>query len=189
MAYDLRGKKVAFLIADKGTEDVELVEPLRAVLEAGAETVIVGPKDGKATTRNHDLEPGSDYDVDVAYEYAKEADYDAVVIPGGTVGADRLRMNEAAVRFVRSFFEAGKPVAAICHGPWVLVEAGVVEGRQLTSYPSLRTDITNAGGEWLDQEVVVDQGLVTSRKPADLPAFTRKLVEEVAEGVHAGQTA
>jgi len=189
MAQDLRGKRVAFLVAEKGTEDVELVEPLRAVLEAGAETVLVGPSEGKATTRNHDLEPGSDYEVDVAYEDARESDYDAVVIPGGTVGADRLRMNDAAVRFVRSFFDAGKPVAAICHGPWLLVEAGVVEGRQLTSYPSLRTDIVNAGGEWLDQEVVVDQGLVTSRRPADLPAFTRELVEEIAEGVHAGQTA
>jgi len=189
MPQDLRGKTVAFLIAEKGTEDVELVEPLRAVLEAGAETVLVGPKSGKATTRNHDLEPGAEYEVDVPYEDARESDYDAVVIPGGTVGADRLRLNDAAVRFVRSFFEAGKPVAAICHGPWLLVEAGVVEGRQLTSYPSLRTDIVNAGGEWLDQEVVVDQGLVTSRQPADLPAFARKLVEEVAEGVHAGQTA
>lgn len=189
MAADLRGKKVAFLIADKGTEDIELVEPMRAVLEAGAETVIVGPPEGKARTNNNDLEPGSEYNVDVAYPDARESDYDAVVIPGGTVGADRLRLNDDVVRFVRSFFEAGKPVAAICHGPWVLVEAGVVEGRQLTSYPSLRTDIQNAGGEWLDQEVVVDQGLVTSRKPADLPAFTRKLVEEVAEGVHAGQTA
>ncbi len=189
MAHDLTGKKVAFLIAEKGTEDIELVEPMRAVLEAGADTVLVGPKEGKATTRNNDLEPGAEYDVDVAYGDAREGDYDAVVVPGGTVGADRLRMEEDVVRFVRSFFEAGKPVAAICHGPWVLVEAGVLEGRQLTSYPSLRTDIENAGGSWVDQEVVVDQGLVTSRKPADLAAFTRKLVEEVAEGVHAGQTA
>lgn len=189
MAHDLTGKTVAFLIAEKGTEDVELVEPLRAVLEAGAETVLVGPKGGKAETRNQDLEPGSVYVVDVAYADAREKDYDALVIPGGTVGADKLRAEEDVVRFVRSFFEAGKPVAAICHGPWVLVEAGVVEGRQLTSYPSLRTDIVNAGGEWRDEEVVVDQGLVTSRDPGDLPAFTRKLVEEVAEGVHAGQTA
>lgn len=189
MAQDLSGKRVAFLIAEKGTEDSELVEPMRAVLEAGAETVLVGPEGGKAMTRNNDLEPGSEHEVDVAYGAANADEFDAVVVPGGTVGADKLRAIPEVVSFVRSFFEAGKPVAAICHGPWVLVEAGVVEGRRLTSYPSLKTDIRNAGGEWVDQEVVVDQGLVTSRSPADLQAFSRKVVEEIAEGVHAGQTA
>ncbi len=189
MAQDLSGKRVAFLIAEKGTEDIELVEPMRAVLEAGAETVLIGPEGGKAMTRNNDLEPGSEHEVDIEYGAARAADYDAVVVPGGTVGADKLRANEDVVGFVRAFFEAGKPVAAICHGPWVLVEAGVVEGRRLTSYPSLQTDVRNAGGNWVDEEVVVDRGLVTSRSPADLQAFTRKLVEEIAEGVHAGQTA
>ena len=189
MAQDLSGKRVAFLIAEKGTEDIELVEPMRAVLEAGAETVLIGPEGGKAMTRNNDLEPGSEHEVDIEYGAARAADFDAVVVPGGTVGADKLRANEDVVGFVRAFFEAGKPVAAICHGPWVLVEAGVVEGRRLTSYPSLQTDVRNAGGNWVDEEVVVDRGLVTSRSPADLQAFTRKLVEEIAEGVHAGQTA
>ncbi|HZW98477.1 MAG TPA: type 1 glutamine amidotransferase domain-containing protein [Trueperaceae bacterium] len=189
MAQDLSGKRVAFLIAEKGTEDIELVEPMRAVLEAGAETVLIGPEGGKAMTRNNDLEPGSEHEVDIRYAEANPDEFDAVVVPGGTVGADKLRANPDVVRFVRSFFEAGKPVAAICHGPWVLVEAGVLEGRTLTSYPSLQTDIRNAGGEWVDQEVVVDKGLVTSRSPADLQAFTAKVVEEIAEGVHAGQSA
>ncbi len=189
MAQDLSGKRVAFLIAEKGTEDIELVEPMRAVMEAGAETVLIGPEGGKVMTRNHDLEPGSEHEVDVPYAEARARDYDAVVIPGGTVGADKLRVNEDVVRFVRGFFEAGKPVEAICHAPWVLIEAGVVAGRRLTSYPSLQTDVRNAGGEWLDEEVVVDKGLVTSRSPADLAAFTKKVVEEIAEGVHAGQTA
>lgn len=189
MTHDLTGKHVAFLVADKGTEHIELVEPVRGVLEAGGETTLISMKAGKISTNNNDLEPGSEMDADVAFADAKADDYDAVVVPGGTVGADRLRADPDAVRFVKAFFDQGKPVTAICHGPWVLVEADVVEGRKLTSYPSLKTDVRNAGGDWVDDEVVVDRGLVTSRKPADLPAFVDKLLEEVAEGVHAGQTA
>src|SRR5690606_12607290 len=162
--HDLTGKHVAFLVADKGTEHIELVEPVRGVLEAGGETTLVSMKAGKVSTNNHDLEPGSDMEADLSFAEANASDYDAVVIPGGTVGADRLRADAEAVKFVKAFFEQSKPVASICHGPWVLVEAGVVEGRTLTSYPSLQTDIRNAGGEWVDQEVVVDKGLVTSRK-------------------------
>lgn len=189
MAHDLTGKHVAFLVADKGTEHIELVEPVRGVLEAGGDTTLVSMKAGKVSTNNHDLEPGSEMEADVAFADASADDYDAVVIPGGTVGADHLRNDPEAVRFVKEFFEQGKPVASICHGPWVLVEAGVVDGRKLTSYPSLKTDIRNAGGDWVDKEVVVDQGLITSRKPADLPAFVDKLLEEIVEGVHAGQRA
>lgn len=189
MSYDLTGKHVAFLVSDKGTEHIELVEPVRAVLEAGGETTLVSMKAGKVSTNNNDLEPGVEMDADLAFADATAADYDAVVVPGGTVGADRLRNHPAAVRFVKEFFELGKPVAVICHGPWVLVEAGVVDGRRLTSYPSLKTDVRNAGGEWLDQEVVVDRGLITSRDPSDLPAFVDKLLEEVLEGAHAGQRA
>lgn len=189
MAHDLSGKHVAFLVADKGTEHIELVDPVRGVLEAGGDTTLVSMKAGKVSTNTHDLEPGGEMDADLAFADAKAEDYDAVVVPGGTVGADRLRNDPAAVRFVKAFFDAGKPVASICHGPWVLVEAGVLEGRRLTSYPSLATDIRNAGGDWVDEEVVVDKGLITSRRPADLPAFVDKLLEEVVEGVHVGQHA
>lgn len=189
MAHHLTGKKVAFLVAEKGTNHVELVEPLRAVEEAGGETVLVSSKAGRVRTNNNDLEPGGEFETSLTFSEASSADFDAVVIPGGTVGADKLRADPDAVGFVAGFFGEGKPVASICHGPWVLVEADVVAGRTLTSYPSLRTDIENAGGVWVDEEVVVDRGLVTSRGPADLPAFTAKLLEEVAEGVHAGQHA
>lgn len=189
MAHDLTGKHVAFLVADKGTEHIELVEPVRGVLEAGGETTLVSMKAGKVSTNNYDLEPGSEMDADVSFTDARPDDYDAVVVPGGTVGADRLRNDAAAVKFVKAFFQQGKPVASICHGPWVLVEAGVVDDRRLTSYPSLETDIRNAGGNWVDEEVVVDKGLVTSRKPADLPAFVDKMLEEIVEGVHGGQRA
>jgi len=189
MTHDLSDKHVAFLVADKGTEHIELVEPVRGVLEAGGETTLVSMRAGKISTNNHDLEPGSEMDADVAFADANANDYDAVVVPGGTVGADRLRNHPEAVNFVKAFLEKGKPVAAICHGPWVLVEPGIVDGRRLTSYPSLATDIRNAGGNWVDEEVVVDNGLVTSRKPADLPAFVNKLLEEVGEGAHAGQRA
>lgn len=184
MAHDLSGKHVAFLVADKGTEHIELVDPVRGVLEAGGETTLVSMKAGKVSTNNHDLEPGVEMDADLSFADARVEDYDAVVVPGGTVGADRLRNDPGAVSFVKKFFAAGKPVAAICHGPWVLVEADVVGDRKLTSYPSLATDIRNAGGDWVDQEVVVDQGLVTSRRPSDLPAFVDKLLEEVVEGFH-----
>jgi protease I len=187
MAHDLTGKHVAILVAPKGTEHVELAEPKAAVERAGGRVSVVGVRRGEATTVRHDLEKGETIAVDAAFSDVSADDFDAVVIPGGTVGADRLRLDEDAVGFVRGFFEQAKPVAAICHGPWLLVEADVVRGRTLTSYPSVRTDIRNAGGTWVDREVQVDQGLVTSRRPDDLPAFTAKLVEEVAEGRHEAQ--
>ena len=189
MTHHLTGKKVAFLVSDKGTDYRELVEPLKAVEEAGAEGVLLSSKAGTVKTKRKDSTESGDIQVQHTYADASSSEYAAVVIPGGTVGADRMRMDADAVAFVKGFFEAGKPVASICHGPWVLVEAGVLDGRKLTSYESLATDIRNAGGEWVDEEVVVDRGLVTSRGPDDLPAFSRKLVEEIAEGVHEGQAA
>jgi protease I len=187
VAHDLTGKHVAILIAPKGTEHVEFAEPKKAVEGAGGRTSVVGSRRGEAKTVRHDLEPGENVTVDAAFSEVSAEDFDAVVIPGGTVGADKLRADEDAVAFVRGFFERGKPVAAICHGPWLLVEADVLRDRTITSYPSLQTDIRNAGGTWVDREVHVDQGLVTSRKPDDLPAFTTKLIEEIAEGKHEAQ--
>lgn len=189
MTTDLQGKRIAFLVAPKGTDHDELSKPLEAVREAGAQPVLISSEAGSVKTYRKDLEPGEELEAELGSADLNAGDFDAVVIPGGTVGSDKLRLDADLVSFVRHFFEQGKPVAAICHGPWVLVEADVVSGRTLTSYPSLKTDIRNAGGEWIDQDVVVDQGLVTSRKPDDIPAFTRKLIEEVAEGVHGGQHA
>ncbi len=185
MARELEGKKVAILLTD-GFEQVEMTEPRRALQEAGAETDLVSPKDGEVKGWNH-TEWGDTFDVDVALEGARPEAYDALLLPGGVMNPDQLRMDERAVSFTRSFFESGKPVAAICHGPWTLVEADVVRGRTVTSWPSLRTDLRNAGAEWVDREVVTDHGLVTSRKPDDLPAFNRKMIEEFAEGVHEEQ--
>jgi protease I len=188
MSDQLQGKKVAFLMANEGVEQVELTEPLDAIIEAGAETVLIAPESGEIQGFNH-LDKGDTFDVDKAVSEVRAEDFDALVLPGGVANPDQLRTKADAVEFVRSFFDAGKPVAAICHAPWTLVEADVVRGRTLTSWPSLQTDLRNAGAEWVDEEVHVDQGLVTSRKPDDLEAFCAKAVEEIAEGAHAGQTA
>jgi protease I len=187
MSDKLKNKKVAILATD-GFEYVELIEPREALEKAGAKTEVVSPKDGKIKGWNK-TDWGDSVSVDVPLRSANPNQYDALVLPGGVMNPDHLRQDPAAVQFVRAFFEAHKPVAAICHGPWMLVEANVVRGRKLTSWPSLKTDIRNAGGEWTDQEVVTDQGLVTSRKPADLPAFNKKIIEEIAEGKHKAQHA
>ena len=183
MAGDLSGKKVAILAAD-GVERVELEQPRDAVTDAGAEVELLSIHDGEIAARDHDLEDAGTFAVDGLVSDASVGDYDALLLPGGTVNPDQLRMNEDAVGFVRAFFESGKPIGTICHGPWTLVEAGVVAGRQITSFPSVRTDLRNAGAEVLDQEVVTDEGLVSSRSPDDLPAFCAKIVEEFAEGRH-----
>jgi protease I len=188
MADELQGRKVAILIAPVGTEQVEFTEPKKAVEEAGATEDVVGIETGEAQTMNSDVNSGKTFTVEMTFSDVSPEDYDALIVPGGTVGADNLRGSEEAVSFVHSFFEAGKPVGVICHGPWTLVEADVVKGRTLTSYPTVRTDIRNAGGEWVDEEVVTDAGLVTSRNPDDLPAFCAKKVEEFAEGVHQEQS-
>jgi len=181
----LKGKKVAIIAADM-VEQVELVEPRKALEDAGAETTLISLKPGKIQGFNH-FDPADEHKVDRAIEETDAGDYDALMIPGGVGNPDQLRGDENVVSFVRDFFEAGKPVAAICHGPWVLVEAGVVRDRKLTSWPTLQTDIRNAGGNWVDEQVVVDQGLVTSRKPDDIPAFNKKMIEEFCEGKHAEQ--
>ena len=182
MSDALNGKRVAFLFANEGVEQVELTEPLQAVSEAGAEAELLAPEAGEAQAFNH-LDKGDVFDVGAVGE-AEAEEFDALVLPGGVANPDQLRTSEDAVAFARSFFEAGKPVGVICHGPWTLVEAGVVRGRTLTSWPSLQTDIRNAGAEWVDEQVHVDDGLVSSRKPDDLEAFCSKIVEEFAEGVH-----
>jgi protease I len=187
MANELKGKRIAFLAAEM-FEEVELAEPWKALKNAGAELELVSLKDDEVQGFNHYDKAGS-YKVDKTVEEVSASDYDALVLPGGVGNPDNLRQDENAVQFVREFFEQGKPVGAICHAPWTLVEAGVVRGRTLTSFPSLQTDIRNAGGNWVDQEVVVDEGLVTSRKPDDIPAFNRKLIEEFAEGRHEAQVA
>ena len=185
MADELKGKKVAFLAADM-FEEVELTEPWKALEQAGAELELVSLKDGEVQGFNHYDKAGS-FKVDKSVEEASANDYDGLVLPGGVGNPDNLRQDENAVRFVRDFFEQGKPVGAICHGPWTLVEAGVLRGRTVTSFASIQTDIRNAGANWVDEEVHVDQGLVTSRKPDDLPAFNAKLIEELAEGRHEQQ--
>lgn len=187
MSEQLKNKRIAIL-ATEGFEYVELVEPRKALDQAGAKTEIVSPKEGKIRGWNH-TDWGDSVMVDVNLKSADHNSYDALMLPGGVMNPDHLRQDREAVQFVRSFFEAHKPVAAICHGPWMLVEADVVKGRTLTSWPSLQTDIRNAGGKWVDQEVVTDHGLVTSRKPDDIPAFNRKIIEEFAEGKHQKQHA
>ena len=182
MAGELQGKKVAFLATD-GVEQVEYTEPRKTIEKAGAEVYLVSLKPGKIQGFNH-LDKGDTFPVDVAVAEARTDDYDGLVIPGGVANPDFMRRDPDAVRFVRSFFDSGKPVAAICHAAWMLVEADVVRGRTLTSWPSVQTDVRNAGGTWVDEEVHTDQGLVTSRKPDDIPAFSAKVIEEIAEGVH-----
>jgi len=185
MNEQLRGRTVAILVAD-GFEQVELTEPKAALEEAGARARIVSPADGRVKGWKH-TEWGDSFHVDVKLEDADCGDYDALLLPGGVMNPDKLRLEEKAISFIRGFIKAGKPVAAICHGPWTLIDAEAVRGRTLTSWPSLKTDLTNAGANWVDQEVVVDNGIVSSRKPDDLPAFNRKMIEEFAEGKHAGQ--
>jgi protease I len=183
MAADLQGKKIAFLVAQEGVEEVELTAPWKAVEQAGGSPSLVAPEEGEVQSFNH-LDKSATYTVDETLEHASADNYDGLVLPGGVANPDQLRTDERATAFIQQIFGAGKPVGVICHGPWTLVEADVVRGRTLTSWPSLQTDIRNAGGEWVDQEVVVDQGLVSSRKPEDLPAFCAKIVEEFGEGRH-----
>lgn len=183
MANELNEKKIAILAAD-GVEQVELEQPRDAVHEAGATTELLSLDDGEIQAMNHDIDKGDTFSVDKKVADASPDDYDGLILPGGTNNPDNLRMDGDAIRFVQDFFKTGKPVGVICHGPWTLVEADLVRGRTLTSYPSIRTDIRNAGGNVVDEEVVVDQGLVSSRSPDDLPAFCSKIVEEFAEGAH-----
>ena len=182
MAGKLSGKKVAILVAD-GFEQVEMTKPREALQEAGAETKIVSPSSGKIQGMNH-ADKGDKFDVDIELKNARPEEFDALMIPGGLMNPDQLRSTEEALDFTRHFFETGKPVAAICHAPWVLIDAGVVRGRTVTSWPAIKTDLRNAGANWVDKEVVVDNGLVTSRKPDDIPAFNEKMVEEFGEGKH-----
>jgi protease I len=181
----LKGKRVAIVAADM-VERVELIEPRKALEEAGATTELISLKPGEIRTFNH-FDPAESEKVDRAVEEADASDYDALMIPGGVGNPDQLRGDENMVAFVREFFEQGKPVATICHAPWVLIDAGVVRGRTMTSWPTVGTDLRNAGANWVDKEVVVDGGLVTSRKPDDIPAFNKKMIEEFAEGKHAKQ--
>jgi protease I len=183
----LSGKKVA-IVATDGFEQVELTEPMNALRDAGAQVEIVSPKSDRIQGWKH-FEHADYFNVDKTIDQANADDYDALVLPGGVANPDQLRMNGRVVQFIKSFFQSNKPVAAICHGPWTLIEADAVRGRKVTSWPSLKTDLKNAGAEWVDQEVVADRGLVTSRKPDDLPAFNRKMIEEFAEGKHARQKA
>ena len=183
--HDLSGKRVAVVAADM-VEQVELTEPWEALEKAGAKPELISIEPGEIQGFNH-FDKADTFKVDRTIDEVDADDYDALLLPGGVGNPDILRMNEKVVRFIREFFEQGKPVAAICHGPWTLVEADVVRGRRLTSWPSIKTDIRNAGGEWVDEQVVVDRGLVTSRKPDDLPAFNAKMLEEFAEGRHEEQ--
>ncbi|MGH3011639.1 MAG: type 1 glutamine amidotransferase domain-containing protein [Gaiellaceae bacterium] len=185
MGSKLNGKRIAFLATD-GVEQVELTEPWNAVEQAGGIADLISLEQGEIQGFEH-FDKGDRFQVDTTVAEADPSDYDALALPGGVINPDILRTDRDAMRFVQAFFEQGKPVGAICHGPWSLVEADVVEGRKVTSWPSLKTDIRNAGGTWVDEEVVIDRGLFTSRKPDDLPAFCAKLVEEAAEGVHAEQ--
>jgi protease I len=186
MLPNLDGKKVAILVTD-GFEQSELEEPRAALEEANAITYVVSSKNDAVKGWNK-VQFGDTVKVDVALRYADSDDYDALLLPGGVINSDQLRQMPEAVEFVRAFFEAGKPIAAICHGPQILIEANVVNGRKLTSHSSIKTDLINAGAEWVDEKVVVDHGLITSRKPDDISDFNKKMIEEFAEGIHARQT-
>lgn len=188
MSDRLQGKRIAVLTANEGVEQVELIEPMEAVRAAGAEVDLLAPEAGEVQAFDH-LDKAGKFAVDRSVGDADPAEYDGLVLPGGVANPDQLRTKAEAVEFVRAFFEAGKPVGVICHAPWTLIEADVLRGRTLTSWPSLETDLRNAGAEWVDEQVHVDRGLVSSRKPGDLEAFTAKIVEEFAEGVHERQRA
>jgi len=187
MADKLKGRRVAIL-ATEGFERSELVKPREALQAEGAETVVISLKSGQIKSWEHD-HWGEAVPVDLSLDQAKPEDFDALLLPGGVINADKIRVEPKAVEFVRSFVSEGKPMAVICHAPWILIEAGAARGRTLTSWPSLKTDLSNAGANWVDKEVVVDNGLVTSRKPDDIPAFNKKMIEEIGEGVHAAQGA
>jgi protease I len=182
---NLANQRIAILVAN-GFEQVELTDPKKALEQAGATTDIISPESSKVKGWK-ETEWGDEFTVDVPLDRASAKDYSALLLPGGVMNPDKLRRNEKALNFVRDFFAAGKPVAAICHGPWTLIDAGAVRGRKMTSYHSIQMDLKNAGANWVDQEVVVDAGLVTSRKPSDIPAFNRKMIEEFEEGLHGGQ--
>ncbi len=183
----LSGKKVA-IVATDGFEQVELTEPMKALRDAGAQVEIVSPKSGQIQGWNH-FDHADMFKVDRTIDQASADDYDALMLPGGVANPDQLRMNDRVIQFIKGFVQARKPIAAICHGPWTLIDAGAVRGCKMTSWPSLKSDLANAGANWVDQEVVTDNGLVTSRKPDDIPAFNRKMIEEFAEGVHTRQKA
>ena len=182
MGNKLQGKKIAILV-EEGFEQVELTEPKKALEQEGARAEIISPHTGRIKGWDK-TDWGSEFSVDVPLAQARAEEYDALLLPGGVLNPDKLRMNDQAISFIQSFFENSKPVAAICHGPWTLIDAGVANGRTLTSYQSIKADLMNAGAEWVDKEVVVDNGLVTSRNPDDIPAFNRKMIEEFAEGRH-----
>ena len=182
MATTLNGKKVAILV-DNGFEQVEMTEPRKALRDAGANAILISPNEQIVQGMQSD-KPGDSFAVDVTLANAKADEYDALVLPGGVANPDKLRVNPQAIAFIKAFFDAGKPIAAICHGPWTLIEVGAAKGRRMTSWPSLKTDLTNAGATWVDEEVVTDRGLTTSRKPSDIPAFNKKMIKEIAEGKH-----
>ena len=184
MAEQLKGKRVAALVAN-GFEQVELTQPREALEAAGAKVEVVSPEKDDVREWNH-TDWGTSVTIDRPLDSARADNYDALLLPGGVMNPDRLRMNQKAVEFVKQFFDSGKPIAVICHGPWTLIDAGVVRGVKMTSHPSIKTDLKNAGAMWVDEEVVVDRGIVSSRRPSDLPAFTRKMIEEFVEGQHGG---